>query len=96
MIARSCSLNISPILPVPDSNTGDDSHLLDELSPLVFTSVVYALITSIDYCNSLHIGLPELRLPSLQLILNASKRLIVKHYLSYLQDILRLSSNLTL
>ena len=43
------------------------------VSSSVFTSIVHAFICSrIDYCNSLFIGLPKVRLSPLQSVLNAA------------------------
>ncbi len=43
----------------------------------VFTSIIHAFICSrIDYCNSLLIGLPKVRLSPIQTVLNASARLV--------------------
>jgi len=45
----------------------------------VFTSIVHAFVCSrIDYCNSLLIGLPKVRLSPIQTILNASARFIAR------------------
>src|SRR6218665_1220581 len=42
----------------------------------VFTSIVHAFVCSLfEYCNSLLIGLPKLRLSPIQAVLNASARL---------------------
>jgi len=44
-----------------------------------FTSIVHAFVCSrIDYCNSLLIGLPKVRLSPIQTVLNASARLIAR------------------
>ena len=49
------------------------------VSSSVFTSIVHAFICSrIDYCNSLLIGLPKIRLSPLQSVLNAAARLIAR------------------
>jgi hypothetical protein len=49
------------------------------LSSSIFSTMVHAFICSrIDYCNSLLIGLPKLRLAPLQSVLNASARLIAR------------------
>ena len=45
----------------------------------VFTLIVHAFVSSrIDHCNSLLIVLPKVRLSTLQTMLNASARLIVR------------------
>ena len=49
------------------------------VSSSVFTTLVHAFICSrIDYCNSLLIGLPKVRLSPLQSVLNAAARLIAR------------------
>jgi len=49
------------------------------ISSHVFTSIVHAFICSrIDYCNSLLVGLPKVRLSPLQSVLNAAARLIAR------------------
>ena len=58
----------------------------------VFTSIVHAFICSrIDYCNSLFLGLPKVRLSPLQSVLNAAARLIARlprfsHISSYMLE----------
>src|SRR6218665_2406234 len=45
----------------------------------IFTSIVHAFVcSSIDYCNSLLIGLPKTQLSPLQTVLNAAARLIAR------------------
>src|SRR5688572_6304266 len=45
----------------------------------VSTSIVHAFVCSrIDYCNSLLVGLPKVRLPPLQSVLNSAARLIAR------------------
>ena len=49
------------------------------VSSSVFTSIVHAFICSrIDYCNSVLVGLPKLRLSPLQSVLNAAARLVAR------------------
>jgi len=49
------------------------------VSSPVFTSIVHAFICCrIDYCNSLFVGLPKIRLSPLQSVLNAAARLIAR------------------
>ena len=49
------------------------------VSSSVFTTLVHAFICSrIDYCNSLLIGLPKVRLSPLQSVLNAAARLVAR------------------
>ena len=49
------------------------------VSSSVCTSIVHAFICSrIDYCNSLLVGLPKVRLSPLQSVLNAAARLIAR------------------
>ena len=49
------------------------------VSSKVFTTMVHAFISSrIDYCNSLLIGLPKVRLSSVQSVLNSAARLIAR------------------
>ena len=44
-----------------------------------FTSIVHAFICSrIDYCNSLFVGLPKVRLSPLQSVINAAAGLIAR------------------
>ena len=44
----------------------------------VFTSIVHAFVCSrIDYCNSLRVSLPEVRLTPLQPVLNSTARAVV-------------------
>ena len=62
------------------------------VSSSTFTSIVHAFISSrMDYCNSLFIGLPKVRLSPLQSVLNAAARLIARlprssHISSYMFD----------
>jgi hypothetical protein len=62
--------------------------------PTVFTSIVHAFICSrVDYCNSLLLGLPMLRLNPLQSVLNAAARLIARiprfsHISTYMIEVL--------
>src|SRR6218665_1561019 len=47
------------------------------VSSHVFTSIVHAFVCSrIDYCNSLLVGLPKVRLSRIQSVLNAAAKLI--------------------
>src|SRR6218665_1492834 len=47
------------------------------VSSHVFTSIVHAYVCSrIDYCNSLLVGLPKVRLSPIQSVLNADARLV--------------------
>src|SRR6218665_3331713 len=47
------------------------------VSSHVFTSIVHAFVCSrIDYCNSLLVGLPKVRLSPIQSVLNAAARLV--------------------
>ena len=49
------------------------------VSSSTFTSIVHAFVCSrIDYCNSLLVGLPKVRLSPLQSVLNAAARLIAR------------------
>src|SRR5688572_26781768 len=49
------------------------------VSSSTFTSIVHAFVCSrIDYCNSLFVGLPKVRLSPLQSVLNAAARLIAR------------------
>lgn len=49
------------------------------VSSSTFTTMVHAFVCSrIDYCNSLLVGLPKLRLSPLQSVLNAAARLIAR------------------
>ena len=49
------------------------------VSSSIFTSIVHAFVCSrIDYCNSVLIGLPKVRLAPLQSVLNAAARLIAR------------------
>lgn len=49
------------------------------VSSSVFTTIIHAFICSrIDYCNSVLIGLPKVRLSPLQTVLNAAARLIAR------------------
>jgi len=49
------------------------------VSSKVFTTMVHAFVSSrIDYCNSVLIGLPKVRLSSVQSVLNAAARLIAR------------------
>ena len=49
------------------------------VSSPIFTSIVHAFVCSrLDYCNSLLIGLPKVRLAPLQSVLNAAARLIAR------------------
>ena len=53
--------------------------LEQSVSSHVFTSIVHAFICSrMDYCNSLLVGLPKIRLSPLQSVLNAAARLIAR------------------
>ena len=62
------------------------------VSSSVFTTIVHAFICSrIDYCNSLFVGLPKVRLSPLQSVLNAAARLIARlprfsHISSYMLE----------
>lgn len=51
-----------------------------EIIPIpIFTYIVHAFLCfRIDYCNSLTVGLPKIRISSLQYVLNAAVRLIVR------------------
>src|SRR6218665_27355 len=50
---------------------------LRAISFYVFTSIVHAFVCSrIDYCNSLQVGLPKVRLSPIQSVLNAAARLV--------------------
>ena len=42
------------------------------------THIVHAFVFRIDYCNSILIGLPRVRLSPLQSVLNAAARLIAR------------------
>ena len=49
------------------------------VSSHVFTSIVHAFVCSrIDYCNSLLVGLPKVRLSPIQYVLNATAKLIAR------------------
>ena len=49
------------------------------VSSSTFTSIVHAFVCSrIDYCNSLLVGLPKVRLSPLQSVMNAAARLIAR------------------
>ena len=49
------------------------------VSSSILTSIVHAFVSSrIDYCNSLLIGLPKVRLSPIQSVLNAAARLIAR------------------
>src|SRR6218665_2368732 len=55
------------------------------VSSHIFTSIVHAFVCSrIDYCNSLLIGLPKVRLSPIQSVLNAAARLIRRLPRTYL------------
>src|SRR5688572_10468314 len=62
------------------------------VSSSVFTTIVHAFICSrIDYCNSLFVGLPKVRLSPVQSVLNAAARLIARlprfsHISSYMLE----------
>src|SRR6218665_1254707 len=61
-------------------------------STYVFTSIIHAFFCSrIDYCDSLLIGLPKVRLSPLQTVLNASAQLI-----AHIPRISHISSFMTL
>src|ERR1043165_3112579 len=49
------------------------------VSSAIFTTLVHAFVFSrIDYCNSLLVGLPKVRLSPLQSVLNTAARLIAR------------------
>ena len=62
------------------------------VSSSIFTTIVHAFVSSrLDYCNSLLIGLPKVRLSPLQSVLNAAARLIARlprfsHISSYMSE----------
>ena len=64
------------------------------VAPTVFTTIVHAFICSrVDYCNSLLMGLPKLRLSPLQSVLNATARLMARlprfsHISDYMTEVL--------
>ena len=64
------------------------------VSSSVFTTIVHAFICCrVDYSNSLFVGLPNVRLSSLQSVLNSAARLIARlprfsHISSYMTDVL--------
>ena len=50
---------------------------LRAISSHVFTAIAHAFVCSrIDYCNSLLVGLPKVRLSPIQSVLNAAARLV--------------------
>ena len=53
------------------------SYTLEQSDSHIFTSIVHAFVCSRkDYCNSLLVGLPTVRLPPIQSVLSAAARLI--------------------
>src|SRR6218665_1090033 len=60
-----------------DCSKASEVEIERSVSSHVFTSIVHAFVCSrIDYCNSLLVGLPKVRLSPIQSALNAAARLV--------------------
>ena len=70
------------------------------VSSSIFTTLVHAFVFSrIDYCNSLLVGLPKIRLSPLQSVLNTAARLIARlprysHISTFIGSLCMLAYNL--
>src|SRR6218665_604974 len=62
-----------------DDSASTDSVVVVSADILLFAIVSYTFVCSrIDYCNSPLTGLPNVRIPDLQIVLSASARLIAR------------------